>query len=367
MTDPTDPGVGLRVAELEKAIGAILEFEGVPAEHAALVARHLTAAEARGIPSHGVSRLPTYLKRLAAGLISKRPALKLNTGGAVATLDADNAFGYVASAQAMQEAASLAETYGVGACTVSNSTHFGIASLYAEMAAARGCIGFSFTNSAPRMAPWGARDAVVGTNPIAIAVPGNDGALVLDMSTSVSNVGRITLAKGAGESIPTDWALDPAGHPTTDPAQALAGTLKPVAGPKGFGLALMIDVLTGVLSGAAFGQQVGSMFNDWSRPENVGHFFVALHIAHFMPAGEFAARLATLARQVKEARTADDNVRTWLPGELEARAERESLSTGLRLSPLAAASLDEMLGARGIEAPWKAPGPGGSAGKREEV
>ena len=228
--------------ELIATCQRILEAVGTPLDPAAIVGRSLTAAELRGVSSHGVSRLPAYLRRVRAGLIkpAAEPEIVAETPASV-TIDGGAGFGHAVGWHGMGLAMARAATEGIGAAAVRNSTHFGIAGFFAERAAAEGMVGIATSNGAALMAPPGTRTRVLGTNPIAIAIPARDGKpIILDMATSSAALGKILLARDAGTPIPGDWALDLDGSPTTDPAVAASGLLTPLGGHKGFGLALAL-------------------------------------------------------------------------------------------------------------------------------
>ena len=291
-------------------------------------------AEARGQSSHGVGRLDTYVRRIRASLIHPNaiPTV-VSELAAVAVLDANAGFGHVAGLRAMDLCIAKAGEYGIGAVAVRNSSHFGIASIFAERASAQGHIGVATSNGPARMAPVGARTAVLGTNPIAVAVPGPPQAVfTLDMATSVVALGKILASRDAGQPIPEGWAISADGAATTDAAAAAEGTVLPLGGPKGFGLALVLEVLGAVLSGANAGQDAGSMYQTWDRAEGLGHFFVAISVSAFRDFGEFEDALSALIRQVHLAEPIRPGERVFVPGEIEAERERRAHEDGIALT-----------------------------------
>lgn len=335
------PPTTISVEALQSACTRVLEGVRVPASEASVVANSLVRAEARGQASHGVMRLDTYVRRVKRGLIRTGLAPEvIHETPATSLVDAQAGFGHVVGLQAMDICVSKAERVGVGAVGVRNSTHFGVACIFAERAAERGCIGIATSNAAARMPPVGAKTAVLGTNPLAIAVPGDEGgiAFVLDMSTSVAALGKILSARDEGRSIPVGWALDSSGAPTTDAAAAADGMLLPMAGPKGFGLALVLEVLSAVLSGSDPGLGAGSMYRTWDRPEGLGHFFIALSVGAFQESSSFSAAMAKLVAQVRgaEPATADPIL---LPGEMEAANERLARLNGIPMTQQLASSI----------------------------
>ena len=244
---------------------------------------------------------------------------------------------------------------GSAVAGIRNSTHFGMAGYYSEIAAREGMIGITTTNSSPRMAPWGSRDALLGTNPLAIAVPGPDnGSVVLDMATSVAALGKIMLAAADGTPIPEGWALDADGRPTTDASAALKGTVLSFGGPKGSGLAFMLDVLSGVLTGGSFGSKVRSLYRDMSNPERCGHFLFAIDVEAFMPISDFRAHINRYAAEFKRCRPVPGVSEVYLPGEIESRRERAAQAESLLLAPKTYEELLRVAQETGVPFHWEA-------------
>jgi LDH2 family malate/lactate/ureidoglycolate dehydrogenase len=316
---------------------------GVPAGDAAIAADTLVEADLRGVHSHGVWWTATYTRRLQQGGLNPRPVIRtVQETPAMAVLDADRAMGQVASVTAMRKAIEKAATLGVGVVSVRNSNHFGAAAYYAMMAAEAGQIGFAATDAEPIMAPWGGTKAVVGNNPLAYAIPVQERfSIVLDMAQSVVAWGKIFLAAQRGEKIPATWAISANGEPTDDPHEAMAGLLLPVGGYKGYGLALVMEALAGVLSGATFGLRVPPMSDD-TVTQDFGHFFLALNIAHFIPLGEFQERMALLIDEHRGVPLAKGVARVYLPGEPEALKRAERLERGIPLQPSIVDSLVQL-------------------------
>jgi LDH2 family malate/lactate/ureidoglycolate dehydrogenase len=308
---------------------------GVPPGDAAIVADTLVEADLRGVHSHGVWWVKGYTERLRLGGLNPHPHLAIvRETPAMVLLDADGALGQVASVAAMRQAIAKAKTGGVGVAAVRNSNHFGAAAYYAQMAAGAGQIGFATTDAEPTMAPWGgAQKLVVGNNPLAYAIPVDDDfTLVLDMAQSVVAWGKIFLAAQRGEKIPTSWALDAAGEPTDDPQAAMAGVLLPVGGYKGYGLALVMQILSSVLSGATFGPTMPQMA-DPSIVQGHGHFFLALDIAHFSDPADFRQRMAQVVAEQRATPLAKGVERIYLPGEIEHHKRQARLAQGIPLEP----------------------------------
>ena len=290
----------------------------------------------RGIPSHGVMLVPMYLDRLRAGSVSPwEEAEVVDQHGAITVLDARHALGQLTGDQAMGLAVERSREYGVGVSVVRHAFHFGGAYRYALAAARAGCIGIAAANTRPLMPAPGGAEAVVGNNPLAIAAPVADGVepIVLDMALSEAAVGKIRLAAQEGREIPVTWATDAQGRPTTDPEAAIAGLLLPIGLHKGYGLALMVDVLTGVLAGGGFGQRVNGLYADVAVPSDAAHLFVALDLAAFGSVGSFHERVAALAAEVTGAARAPSVDRLYLPGEQAAERRAAAARDGVTLDP----------------------------------
>jgi LDH2 family malate/lactate/ureidoglycolate dehydrogenase len=231
----------------------------------------------------------------------------------------------VAATKGMALAVELAGEQGIGAVGVRDSTHFGIAAYYAMLALPYDFIGLAFSNAGPEIAPWGGAQAVLGTNPWAVAVPaGEDWPVVLDLANSTSGKGMIGWYLREGRPIPDDWALTAAGERTTDPELGSAGTLFPLGGPKGYGMAVVVDALTGVLTGSAFG--LACFGAEW---QNVGHLMVALDVSRFGPVSAFKERMDTLIGQIRSSSLAPGADAIHLPGELEYRRAEERRRDGV--------------------------------------
>jgi LDH2 family malate/lactate/ureidoglycolate dehydrogenase len=285
------------------------------------------------VSSHGVVRVLTYVKGIRDGSINPRPNVRIvYDGGARALVDGDNGMGQVGSQRAMDEAIARAEAHGIGAVGLRASRHCGAMAYWANQALAADCIGVATTNAGLNMAPTGGRDRIVGNNPVAIAVPTNrPWPMVLDMATSVVAGGKLDVAAIRGEKIPLGWATDGEGNPTDDPLVARRGLLLPVGGPKGYGLALMLDVLAGVLTGARFGGGLG--------PRGSGQFFLALAVEGFMPIAEFKARMDEVIDQLHHSAPAPGSERIYVPGEIEYEKSRAREAEGI---PLEGAILEQL-------------------------
>ena len=341
----------------ETALGGFMaeafERSGLSPAHARQVAQSMIMADLRGVGTHGVIRSGGYIERFRTGLVNPRPEPRLaSTYPWAVAMDADNAMGAVAANLAMDVVLSRAERLGVGGATVKRSNHFGAASVYALQAVEAGCIGIVLSPASRSLAPFGSMEPMFGTNPIAVAIPaGRHHPWVLDMATSIAARGHIRVAARRGEPIPEGWALDAEGRPTTDAAAALKGVMLPFSGPKGSALAMMVDVLGGVLSGSAFAGEIRDMTQDFTAPQDVGHFFLALKVDAFMPEAEFAARMEEEIRRLKALRPAAGFDEVCYPGEREARLAERRRAEGIPIPPETMKVLSEVADRIGVALP----------------
>jgi L-2-hydroxycarboxylate dehydrogenase (NAD+) len=302
-----DPVGGLRLdaAALRRWTIALVEHLGAPSDIAADVAELLIASDLRGIASHGTARLPQYVRLAEARVMNPagRPVLERGKP-ALSLFDAQNGFGHHAGRVAIDHAIDRAKEVGTAIAVVRNSNHYGIAGWYAMRAAEQGMIGVSLTNTSPLVAPTRSRVSMLGTNPIAVAAPaGKHDMLVLDMATSTIPRGRIEVAARRGETLPIGWAIGADGSPATTPDQALAGSLQPLggeestAGYKGYGLSLIVELLTGILAGAAFGPNIIGLFSTAGKSD-LGQFYMAIDPDAIGDRGAFVKRLEQLIDQL---------------------------------------------------------------------
>ena len=291
---------------------------GLPEEEAGYVAETLVEADEQGIASHGVMLVPMYLDRIRNGSISlETHGTVMVDHGAVGVIDAGNVLGQLTARQAVALTYKKARAHGLGLVTVRNGFHFGTAGRFALDLAALGTIGIVMCNTRPLLPAPGGSEAMVGNNPLAIAMPSDDNGppVLLDMATSASAMGKIRMAMAAGEAIPEGWATDAKGRPTTDPAEAVAGMLLPTGGPKGFGLAFMIDLLCGALSGGGLGAAVRPLYGDASEPYNCAHLFLAINVEHFRELAAFTEVVSGARDRVRGSRPAPGFKKVMSPGE----------------------------------------------------
>jgi LDH2 family malate/lactate/ureidoglycolate dehydrogenase len=306
----------LAVGRCRSFLADVFVGAGVDADAARTVAAGLVAAEIEGRASHGFLQAPMCLKRLRAGTLSTSGAIRLvHDGGAVAVYDGCLVLGHAAAGQAMSAAIAKAAAFGISAVAVRSATHFGVAGAVARDAANAGLIGVAMCNTRPMMAAPGGAEAVVGNNPLAIAIPVQDGApFVFDMAMSAAAMGTIRSAATAGQPIPDGWALDRDGEPTTDAAAALAGLLRPAADAKGFGLALAVDLLCGLLSGGSLGAGVASMYADPAEPADCSWLMVAIDPRRFGADG-FETRAKAALDDIRASRRRGGVDRIRVPGD----------------------------------------------------
>ncbi|HVS14548.1 MAG TPA: Ldh family oxidoreductase [Thermoanaerobaculia bacterium] len=341
------PADALR-ATVERAFAAL----GMPEADAAIVADALVEADLMGISSHGVSNYIQliYAPGLRSGSIAATPDVQVvRDGPCAALIDGGSGMGHVVGHRAMRLAVDKAKTSGVGLLTVRNSRHYGAAGYYALLAAREGCIGISMTNADSLVLPTFGRDSRFGTNPIALAAPGGEEPMfLLDMATSTVPLGKIMLAARAGQSIPLGWAADRAGRPTTDPQAAFeAMRLLPLGGSyeqgshKGYGLAVLVDVLAGVLSdGIARGGSVGGA---------VGHFFCAIDVEALRPLDEFRRGMDELLRTLRETPPVDPDQPVIYAGWKEHHARLDREANGIPLHPKVLEYLHGLCAELGVE------------------
>lgn len=321
----------IAVDDLKKFCKEILERNSVPIEEAEVIADSLVDANTIGVDSHGVTRLSLYLQRLKEATINSNTKMEiLRETETTALYDANNGWGQYAGKIAMQEAVKKAKKYGTATIGVTNSNHFGTASYFTKMAAKENCIGIAMCNTTPIMVSWGSNEPTLGTNPLSIAIPTNRHPVVLDMATSNVARGKINLAAKNGEKIPTGWAITKEGKDTTDPHEALKGYLLPL-GPKGSGLAMMIDIMSGVMTGALFGKDIPRMYDD-KEPQRLGHLFIAIDPECFIDIETFKSRMDERIDQTIKSTPAEGFEQVYMPGDIEEMNREKHVREGLTLS-----------------------------------
>jgi LDH2 family malate/lactate/ureidoglycolate dehydrogenase len=310
----------------------------------------MVQADLWGHPSHGVLRTFWYGARFESGAADPRTRTTWSgDAGALAVLDGHGGVGQVVAQRAMDGAIERARRHGIGAVAVRDSGHFGTAMYFTQRAAAAGCLGFLSTNASPAMAPWGGREKRVGTNPWSWAAPaGSFAPMLLDVANTAVARGKLYVAQGRGEALPAGWALGPDGQPTTDPALGIAGTILPMAGHKGYAIAVLMDVLSGVLSGSAFGDAVVGPYQA-ETASGAGHLALAIDIAAVRPLAAFEADMETLIRQLKSTPRLPGVDEVFYPGEREARAAAHHGVHGIELPLATVTELDAHARRLGLE------------------
>lgn len=315
--------VFVEIEALTHLISDLFQALGLAPEQAICIADSLVSADLEGVASHGVTLAPMYIERVRAGSISTaaRPEVVEDHGGLL-VMSANNALGQVSAQMAVELAIERARQHSVAAVAVRGAFHFGAASYWARCFAKEGMIGFAFSNTRPLMPAPGGAQRVVGNNPMAIAFPSaSDEPLVIDMAMSATAMGKIRLAEARGENIPEGWATDVHGRATTSPTEAINGMLLPAAGPKGFGLAVAIDLLCGALSGGAFGAAVRPLYAEMDKPYNCAHAFVAIDASRVGGGTGIGSQVAAFAQTIRDSTKAPDTSCIYAPGDLE-RARR---------------------------------------------
>lgn len=313
----------------------VLKAVGVPEVHASITARSLVLADLRGVTTHGLVRLPVYVEQIRSGdIVSTASPEIVRRDVATALVDGHHGLGQINAEFAMRLAIEIAHEAGVGTVAVRHSGHLGAAAGYAIMAADEGFIGLCTTNTAPLLPPVGGNQRRVGNNPLAIAAPSNEGfPVALDIAMSAVAGWRIQMAADRGESIPPEWAFGKDGEPTTDAEEAFrgGGLLRPMGDHKGFGLALMMDVLAGILSGGAFGTQVKGLLKPGAL--DTSHFLLAIDISRFTELEAFRERVGEMAKEIHDTPTKEGVEGSLLPGEMEARKQKEQEQCGISYAP----------------------------------
>ena len=337
------PAAVIRPEALREWSSTVFVRLGLREPDARLVADSLVEADLRGVASHGVQRMTTYAAALRRGSMEAQASISVvKDSGWALVVDGGGGMGQIAAQRAMDLALERLAEHGHAAVSVRNSTHCGAMAYWALQAVPRRAIGTAVTNAGINMMPTGGREKMVGNNPVAYAIPtGREVPLVLDMATSVVAGGKLDIARIKGESIPLGWALDKEGKPTTDPVAARAGALLPVGGPKGYGLAVVLDVFSGVLSGGRFGRGLGM--------PGSSHFFEVLSVDAFGEYEDFVGRMGELIDQLHACPPAQGSDGVLIPGEIEYRLRERHLRDGLPMEETLVTELTEL--GRSLSAP----------------
>lgn len=321
--------------ELHKFVAALFQKTGMFATDADFFAQSLVDINLWGIDSHGVLRVPIYVKRLQAGSCNPRPEIiTLKSAITLEVLHGDDGPGQIVGRAAMQRAIDLAKTYNVGVVGAIRSNHFGAAATYTRMAADEGMLGVAMTNVVQNVVAPGGSKPIIGNNPFSIAVPSyGKFPFVLDISLSAVAGGKLLLASKKGEKIPLDWGTDKNGRPTDDPDQAFKGFLLPVGGHKGLGMAYAVEIMTGVLTGGVFLDAMKGMYKYPDDPSLTSHLMMAINISALMEPDELENRMHDFSAKIHASPMWDENAEMLLPGELEYRSEQDRKANGIPLPP----------------------------------
>ena len=329
---------------------AVYAGQGVPEADARLIADTLVQADLWGHQSHGVLRLGWYLDRLRNKVMNPltTPEFVVDAGG-IAVIDGHDGVGHVLTKLAAEEAIKRAKVHGIAAVGVRMSNHFGTCMYYTLIGARAGCVMMLTSNGGPAMAPWGGRKKIIGTNPWSIAAPaGRHAPFVVDMANTGVARGKIYLARNKRQPIPEGWAINADGAPTTDPQEAIDGIILPMAGHKGYAIAAMVDMMSGVLTGSGFLSAVHSPYKT-AEKSNCGHFMMAVNIEAMQPLAAFNARMEQFIAEIKAVPLAQGCDEVFYPGEMEARNDVRNRRQGLQLPDDTIADLQRIAGETGLQ------------------
>lgn len=317
---------------LRDFVTTIYARAGMPDADAAFIADTLVQADLWGHQSHGVLRTGWYLARLQSGVMKMVSETNFAVdAGSVAVIEGQDSVGQVVTKFATEDVIRRAKAHGVAAVAVRNSNHFGTCMYYTRMAAEQGCVMMLTTNGGPAIAPWGGIRKIIGTNPWSVSCPaGRHPPFMMDMANTGVARGKIYLARQRHEQIPLGWALTAEGEPTTDPQAAIDGIILPMAGHKGYAIALVVDMLSGVLSGSSFLSAVNGPYKT-DKKSGAGHFMVAIDIAKLQPLAEFNERMEKFIEEIKGTPRAQGVEEIFYPGEMEARSDAKHRNEGLEL------------------------------------
>ncbi len=320
----------MKISDVKKLIVRTFKNHQLSNIHSNICANAIINAELVGAPSHGLARISSYCNRIKKKVINPKPKIKIKKiSSSITKIDADNAVGFIGADLGINHAILNAKKSGIGLVAVKNSGHYGLSGYYAERAAKKGLVAFCFTNAPPAIAPHGAKKTLFGTNPICFAAPIKSNApFVLDTSISMINRGKIRRAVKLGEKIPLGVALDKNGNPTNDPRKALEGLQLPIAGFRGSGLAWMVDILSGVLTGGNHGGKVKDPFDDFSGPQNIGHMFIVFKPNLFV--NDYSKRIKENIRRIRKLPKLKGIKKIYYPG--ENKAERYKINSKRKIN-----------------------------------
>jgi len=317
--------------KLKLILNQIFQKHNLSKDHSKIVSNYLIKAEQLGAPSHGLARLKMYCDRIKKRLINSKPKIKIKKiSNSISHVDADNSIGFIAADIGIKQAIKNAKKTGIGLVAVKKSGHYGLSSFYADQAVKNNLLVFCFTNAPAALAPYGAKKSLFGTNPICFGVPTGKTPFILDASTSMINRGKIRRASKLGKKIPYGVALDKFGNITTDANKALKGTQLPIASFKGSGLAWMVDILSGVLTGSSHSGKTKDPFDDFSGPQNMGHLFITINPKIFV-GKNFLKEMKINISRIKKLPKAKGFSSILYPGERKNKTYRKNLNKDISI------------------------------------
>ena len=321
----------MKQKKLKLILNQIFQKHNLSKDHSKIVSNYLIKAEQLGAPSHGLARLKMYCDRIKKRLINSKPKIKIKKiSNSISHVDADNSIGFIAADIGIKQAIKNAKKTGIGLVAVKRSGHYGLSSFYAEQAVKNNLLVFCFTNAPAALAPYGAKKSLFGTNPICFGVPTGKTPFILDASTSMINRGKIRRASKLGKKIPYGVALDKFGNITTDANKALKGTQLPIATFKGSGLAWMVDILSGVITGSSHSGKTKDPFDDFSGPQNMGHLFITINPKIFV-GNNFLKEMKINISRVKRLPKAKGFSSILYPGERKNKTYRKNLNKDISI------------------------------------
>ena len=321
----------MKQKKLKLVLNQIFQKYNLSKDHSKIVSDYLIKAELLGAPSHGLARLKMYCDRIKKKLINSKPKIKIKKiSNSISHVDADNSIGFIAADIGIKQAIKNAKKTGIGLVAVKRSGHYGLSSFYAEQAVKNNLLVFCFTNAPAALAPYGSKKSLFGTNPICFGVPTGKTPFILDASTSIINRGKIRRASKLGKKIPYGVALDKFGNITTDANEALKGTQLPIATFKGSGLAWMVDILSGVITGSSHSGKTKDPFDDFSGPQNMGHLFITINPKIFV-GKNFLKEMKINISRIKRLPKAKGFSSILYPGERKNKTYRKNLNKDISI------------------------------------
>jgi ureidoglycolate dehydrogenase (NAD+) len=324
--------VKIKARELEQLVEKKLAAAGLNEEHAQAVAEVLVHADLRGVSSHGVLRTEHYVRRLNEGGVNPNAKFSVKeTGPCSAVFNGDDGMGHAVMKEAMDYAIKMAEKNGIGMMTVINSSHCGALSYFVQQAASQNMIGVAMTHTDKIVVPFGGAKPFLGTNPIAYGFPAKQNKpVILDMATSNVALGKILHARESGSTIPSEWGVNGNGEGTTNPHEVEA--LSPFAGPKGYGLGIVVEIFSGLLAGAAFGPHITKMYGEYNKPRKLGHYLCVINPSVFIEENEFLENMDQLINELHETEPAGGFDKVLVPGEPEQLKEEKAMVEGVNVT-----------------------------------